>query len=213
MCCKLRNQKSKTKLHNQPSAIRNLKGDIDNIFLKSLCKEPERRYQTVEQFADDIWRFIDGLPILARPATFSYQASKFYRRNRISVLAGILILVSLVAGITIAIWQANTARAQARIASDARTEAELETERARAEEAKAEAEKEKAEKISRFMSKVISYANPAWYAEGAKFAGEAKVIDAMNDLGEKLDDEFPNHLDIQAEASSQIRRSLSSSHQ
>ena len=188
------NAKSKVRGETPPLAIHSsqLKGDIDNIILKSLSKEPQRRYQTVEQFSDDIRRFIDGLPVLARPATFSYQASKFYRRNRISVLAGILIVVSLIAGITIAIWQARAARAQARIASDAQAEAELETERARAEE-------EKAEKISRFMSKIISYANPAWYAEGAKFAGEAKVIDVMNDLGEKIDSEFPNHPDIQAE--------------
>ncbi len=35
------------------------------------------------------------------------------------------------------------------------------------------------------MAKIISYANPIWYAEGAKFNGEAKVIDVMDDLGEK----------------------------
>ncbi|MGC2234653.1 MAG: serine/threonine-protein kinase [Pyrinomonadaceae bacterium] len=175
-----------------PFSSSELKGDIDNIILKSLCKEPERRYQTVEQFSADIWRFIDGMPILARPATFSYQASKFYRRNKISVLAGVLILISLFAGITIAIWQANAARAQAQIASEAQRQSELETERANSE-------KEKAEKISHFMSKIISYANPAWYAEGAKFNGETRVIDVLNEMGEKLDIEFAGQPDIQAE--------------
>ncbi|MEJ7578746.1 MAG: serine/threonine-protein kinase [Pyrinomonadaceae bacterium] len=169
-----------------------LKGDLDNIILKSLRKEPERRYQTVEQFSADIWRFVDGLPVLARPATFSYRARKFYGRNKVSVLAAAFILISLSAGIAAAVSQATAARAQARIASEARREAELETERAQAEE-------EKAEKISRFMAKIISYANPAWYAEGAKFNGETKVIDAMDELGERIDIEFAGQPDTQSE--------------
>ena len=86
-----------------------LKGDIDTIILKSLRKEPERRYETVEQFSADIWRFIDGLPVLARRATISYQASKFYGRNKISVMAGAIVFLSLITGITVAIWQANVA--------------------------------------------------------------------------------------------------------
>ena len=46
-----------------------------------------------------MWRFVDGLPVLARRATFSYRASKFYGRNKVSVLAAALIFVSLCAGI------------------------------------------------------------------------------------------------------------------
>jgi hypothetical protein len=169
-----------------------LKGDLDNIILKSLLKEPERRYQTVEQFSADIWRFVDGLPVSARRATFLYRASKFYRRNRISVLASAFVLISLCAGIIVAVSQANAAQNQARIASDAQRQAEVETERAKAEE-------EKAEKISRFMFKVISYANPAWYAEGAKFGGDARVIDAVEDLSGRIDTEFAGQADIQSE--------------
>ena len=169
-----------------------LKGDLDNIILKSLSKEPERRYQTVEQFSADIWRFVDGLPVAARPATFLYRASKFYGRNKISVLAAVFILLSLLAGITVAVSQANAAKAQARIASEAQHQSEIET-------AKAKSEEEKAKKISRFMAKIISYANPSWYAEGAKFNGEAKVIDVMDDLGEKIDTEFAGQPDIQSE--------------
>ncbi|MDQ3634693.1 MAG: hypothetical protein M3405_09320 [Acidobacteriota bacterium] len=169
-----------------------LKGDLDNIILKSLEKEPERRYQTVEQFSADIRRFIDGLTVSARPTTFSYRAGKFYRRNKIPVIVGVLILLSLITGITAAIWQANEAGEQARIA-------EIESERATAETKKAKTEKEKAEKISQFMAKVISYANPQWYAEGAKFNGDVKVIDVLNDLTNKIDTEFPGQPDIQAE--------------
>ena len=182
-----------------PFSSSRLKGDLDNIILKSLSKEPERRYQTAEQFSADIWRFVDGLPVLARRATFSYRASKFYRRNRVSVLAGAFVLISLCAGIAVAVSQAYAAQNQARIASDARQLAELETERAKSEEEKAQAEKEKAEKISRFMFKVIAYANPAWYAEGAKYGGAARVIDAVEDLSGKIDAEFAGQADVQAE--------------
>ena len=178
---------------------KSLAGDLDNIILKALSKEPERRYQTVERFSDDLWRHIDGLPVLARSATFSYQARKFYGRHKISVLAGAFVFVSLLTGLTVALWQASVARGQARIATDARQHAELETMRAVSEEDKTRAEKEKAEKISRFMLKVLSYANPHWYAEGAKFNGETKVIEVMDELSDKIDVEFANQPDVQSE--------------
>ena len=180
---------------NPKSQIPNPKllcGDLDNIILKSLRKKTEHRYQTVEQFSADLWRFVDGLPVLARPATFSYRASKFYGRNKVSVLAGILILISLFAGIAIALSQAKAAKAQAQIAFDAQRQAEIET-------GKAQTEEEKAKKISKFMSKVISYANPAWYAEGGRFEGEVKLIDVMDDLGGKIDVEFAGQPDVQSE--------------
>jgi serine/threonine protein kinase len=176
-----------------------LKGDLDNIILKALSKETERRYQSVEQFSADLWRFIDGQPVLARPNTFFYRARKFYSRNHIPVLAGFLILCSLFAGIAVAVSQAIAAREQAQIAFDARAAAEAETERAKAEEARAKAEEAKAEKISRFMAKIISYANPSWYAEGGKSQGEAKVIEALIEMSEKIDTEFAGHADVQAE--------------
>jgi len=179
---------------NPDSAIRNpqLKGDIDNIILKSLRKEPERRYKTVEQFSADIWRFIDGLPILARPATISYQASKFFKRNKIAVIAGILIFFSLIAGITVAIRQTGIAREQARVAAESQNLAITETQKAKSEQLKAE-------KITRFMTKIIGYANPVWYAEGAKFGKDARVIDAIIDLSQKIDDEFAAEPDVAAE--------------
>ena len=169
-----------------------LTGDLDNIILKALRKEPDGRYQTVEQFSDDIWRSIDGLTITARPATRSYRLSKFYARNKIAVMAGILIFISLVAGIAASTWQANSARAQALIATDARNAALVETERAKAEQVKSE-------KISKFMAKLISYGNAAWYGEGYKYGGHARVIDALLDMGDQIDKEFANEPDIAAE--------------
>ncbi|MCU0239453.1 MAG: serine/threonine protein kinase, partial [Pyrinomonadaceae bacterium] len=162
-----------------------LKGDLDNIILKSLRKEPERRYKTVEEFSADIWRHLDGLPVTARPATFSYRASKFFQRNKLVVVATSLILLSLIGGTIASLWQARNARA-----------AQLQAEN---NFAIAKTEEEKSKKISRFMFKVFSYANPAWYAEGYKSGGQARVLDALNDLASKIETEFPDELDIQAE--------------
>lgn len=162
-----------------------LKGDIDNILLKALSSDPERRYASPEEFAADVWRFIDGQPVFARKATLAYQLSRLYKRKKIAVVAAVVVTVSVLAGAGAAIWQARSARAQAAIAV-------IESDNAKAEQ-------DKAEKISRFMMKIISYANPNWHAEGYRFGGEARVIDALNDMASKIDAEFADQPAVLAE--------------
>lgn len=87
-----------------------LSGDIDNIALKCLQKEPERRYQSVEEFAGDIERFLDGRPILARPATFRYRASKFLKRNTAAVASAAIVVITLLTALGVSLWQAQLAR-------------------------------------------------------------------------------------------------------
>jgi non-specific serine/threonine protein kinase/serine/threonine-protein kinase len=89
---------------------RRLAGDLDNIVLKALNKEPARRYVSVDQFSEDIRRHLTGLPVIARKDTIGYRTAKFVRRNRTSVAAAILILVALIAGIVGTSWQARAAR-------------------------------------------------------------------------------------------------------
>ena len=84
---------------------RNLKGDIDNILLKALRKEPERRYSSVEKFSDDLRRHLEGLPVTARRDTFSYRAEKFVRRNRFAVASSGLIILIFLAGAGGITWQ------------------------------------------------------------------------------------------------------------
>ena len=107
--------KSGTKETNPKSKIQNpksLKGDLDNIILKALRKEISERYVSVGQFSEDIRRYLEGLPINARPHTFSYRASKFIKRNRAAVVAATLVFLALCVGITVAIWQARRAEQQ-----------------------------------------------------------------------------------------------------
>ncbi|MGE3468180.1 MAG: hypothetical protein AB7J13_14780, partial [Pyrinomonadaceae bacterium] len=89
-----------------------LRGDLDNIILKALKKEPERRYLSPENFADDIRRYQQGLPVTARPDTLVYRAGKFVRRNRFAVAAAALILIAIIAGAITTLWQARVAQAE-----------------------------------------------------------------------------------------------------
>jgi eukaryotic-like serine/threonine-protein kinase len=80
-----------------PSQVNHrMKGDLETILLKALAKDSRLRYATVDEFGADLRRHLDGQPILARPATFSYRAGKFLRRHRVAVpaaaVAGALIL-------------------------------------------------------------------------------------------------------------------------
>ena len=89
--------------------IKQLAGDLDMICLKALRLEPDKRYDTADQFAEDIKRHLAELPILARPVSKSYQAQKFVRRHTVGVLATLLILLSLVGGIIAFAWQYRVA--------------------------------------------------------------------------------------------------------
>ncbi len=83
---------------NAPSSTRlrrELKGDLDNIVLMALRKEPERRYQSVEQLAEDVRRYLQGRPVTARPDTIGYRANKFVRRHRAMVVSGVAVFLML----------------------------------------------------------------------------------------------------------------------
>ncbi len=98
---------------NPQSAIRNpqsLRGDLDNIILKALRKEPERRYQSVQEFAEDIRRHLAGLPVTATADTSFYRFNKFVKRHRTGVLAGSLIVLTLLVATAVTAWQAVVAR-------------------------------------------------------------------------------------------------------
>jgi len=98
-------------LDQEPQRQR-LKGDLDNIVLMAMRKEPQRRYASAQQFAEDIHRHLDGLPVRARQDTFSYRAGKFIRRRKLAVAAAALILLTLLVGIITTAWQARVARAE-----------------------------------------------------------------------------------------------------
>jgi eukaryotic-like serine/threonine-protein kinase len=110
----------------RPSSFgqRRLRGDLDNIALLALRKDPARRYRSVEHLCSDIRKHLAGLPVSARKETFAYRAAKFVRRHRAGVAAALLLLVTLVGGIVATGWQAHRARVQEDIAREAQARAE-----------------------------------------------------------------------------------------
>jgi tetratricopeptide (TPR) repeat protein len=102
-----------------------LRGDLDNIVLTALRKDPARRYGSAQELADDIRRHMQGRPVRARPDTWAYRTGKFVRRHLLAVGAGAAAVLLLVA-------VAATMSVQARRIASERDAAERE--RARAEQ-------------------------------------------------------------------------------
>ncbi|MEM8559814.1 MAG: protein kinase [Bacteroidota bacterium] len=103
---------------------RRLRGDLDTIVLTALRKEPERRYRSAADLADDLRRHADGLPVMARPDTTGYRLRKFAQRNRVGVAAAAALLVALVLGLAGTLWQARIAAAERDTAQTALRDAE-----------------------------------------------------------------------------------------
>ena len=75
-----------------------VKGDLDWIVMKALAKERNRRYETANEFARDVERFLNDEPVAAGPPSAAYKLRKFVQRNRTQVVAGGLVLLALLAG-------------------------------------------------------------------------------------------------------------------
>ena len=89
-----------------PSELgRQLSGDLDAIVIKALREGPQERYSSVERFADDIERHLEGRPVEARRGTWRYRAGKFIRRNRGSVALTSLAVLFLVTFAAAMAWQ------------------------------------------------------------------------------------------------------------
>jgi serine/threonine-protein kinase len=101
-----------------------LAGDLDAILNKALKKLPSERYATVAAFADDVRRHLADEPVVARPDTAGYRVRKFIVRHALQVSAAALVLIAMVAGAGVALWQAHNARIAAARAEDQATRAE-----------------------------------------------------------------------------------------
>ena len=101
---------SRTREGNVDKLRRRLVGDLDNILLKALRKEPERRYASVQDLSADLQRHLTGLPVLAREDTFAYRAGKFIQRNKASVAAAAVVAITLISATVVTTWQATVAK-------------------------------------------------------------------------------------------------------
>jgi non-specific serine/threonine protein kinase/serine/threonine-protein kinase len=93
---------------------RRLSGDLDTITLRALRKEPQRRYASVEKFAEDIQRHLEGLPITALRDSWRYRARKFTVRHKLGVTATALVLMAVLGGVAATVREARIAAANER---------------------------------------------------------------------------------------------------
>jgi eukaryotic-like serine/threonine-protein kinase len=112
--------------------LRRLRGDLDNIVLLALRKEPDRRYRSVEQLSEDVRRHLKNLPVQARGDTLRYRAGKFARRHSVGLVATILVVLALSGGLVATVYQGRVANR----------------------------ERERAERINVFLQDMLSSADP-----------------------------------------------------
>jgi len=90
--------------------------ELDHILLMALRKEPERRYASVLQFAQDVERYMDGRPVLAAPDTFGYRARKFIGLHKIAIGAVGMVILVLAGGLVSTLYQMRRAERERRLA-------------------------------------------------------------------------------------------------
>jgi hypothetical protein len=127
----------------QPAAPR----DLETICLKCLRKEPEKRYASAAELADELARFQRGEPVLARPVGRLERTARWARRNPVLAVALAAVFVSAVvaSGLAAAAWWANRELGHKNVELGAKTSL-LQTQNQQLETKNAEVEREKAEK-------------------------------------------------------------------
>jgi serine/threonine-protein kinase len=150
---------------------RRLAGDLDTIVAMALRREPERRYGTAGQLADDVRRHLAGLPVRARPDTLRYRAGKFVRRHRIPVAAATVAVLGLVGGVVGTALQAARAQAQATLAA---------------------AERDRADEIARFAVGLFAAADPT-VAVGREITARELLDSGAARVGRELADQPGSH--------------------
>jgi serine/threonine protein kinase/tetratricopeptide (TPR) repeat protein len=150
---------------------RELAGDLDNIVLMAMRKEPERRYSSVEQFAADVQRHLDGMPVLARADAWSYRAGKFLARHSLAVGLAVAFLAVLIGFSVTTYLQAQ------RIAQ--------ERDLAEAERARALTSQQRAEAVKDFLIDSFRLADPS-HARGKEITAREILDQGAARIGKEL---------------------------
>ena len=105
-----RANRSNTRLPYDPT--RALRGDLDAIVLRAMAKQPEARYGSAEELAEDVGRFLGGVPIVAREPSLGYVMRKLAARHKVAFVSIAVSFAFIVAALIVAIWQAQVATAE-----------------------------------------------------------------------------------------------------
>jgi len=135
---------------------RMLRGDLDTVVMTALHKDVGRRYQSVEQLASDVERYLTGFPILARKDSFSYRIAKFYDRHRLGVIMSGVAMLCLFVGVAGVVYGYVHARRETRVA---------------------QLEAAKASQINAFLHEMLAAADPE---DGRTDMSVREVLDAAS---------------------------------
>jgi serine/threonine protein kinase len=98
---------------NLRSLKSSLAGDLGCVLVKALAPAREDRYESVQALSADAGNWLAGLPVTAKPPSFSYRAAKFLRRHWLPVVAATVFVLGLLASTLFAVYEAKLARAEA----------------------------------------------------------------------------------------------------
>ena len=99
-------------------------GELDAVVGKALEAEPDRRYHSVRELADDVVRLLEDRPVLARRPSLGYRLLKLARRHRVGVAVGALVVLSLLVAVIGTSWSAAVASRERQRAERQRAQAE-----------------------------------------------------------------------------------------
>ncbi len=136
---------------------RRLTGDLDNIAATALAKEPDERYSSVKELADDVRNHLEGRPVTASGAGWAYRLQKLIARNALASATICALLLGVLGGLAVAVWQA-------RVAAERAEQAEL--------------ERGRAEAMSDFLSQVLTAPSANWSAAD-RIGPDATIVDVL----------------------------------
>jgi tetratricopeptide (TPR) repeat protein len=191
---------------------RTVRGELDWIVMKALEKDRRRRYETANDFAADLMRYLTHQPVEAGPPSAWYRFRKAARRNRVALVTSAVVATALVLGTAVSTWMAVRATRAEQVARQQRDAATAAREaegraRQRAEDAErtARAEADKAKAINEFLTEDL-----LTQAEPGKNAVEDKVplLEVVDRAADTVGDRFRD----QPEAESALRMTLANTY-
>ncbi len=153
-----------------------LNGDIDAIVMMALRKEPDRRYQSVQDFSDDIGHYLANHPVTARKGEARYRAGKFIRRHRSASIAFVIVVLAVIGGVGGVMWQAKQAQHERDIAL---------------------VQEKRATRINEFLQHMIAESDVNWYNHG--LGPNATAIEILNAASLRLENELQDEPAVKAE--------------
>jgi serine/threonine protein kinase/tetratricopeptide (TPR) repeat protein len=157
-----------------------LNGDVDAIVMRALRKEPQHRYNSIEQFAADIRRYLSREPVQARQGNWVYYSQRFIRRHAFGVTAGAAFIVFIIA-FAIAM--------------------SIQTQRVAAERDRVYQESQTAQMVSEFMEKIFDESQPF-----ASLGRNISARDLLDQAGRRIRGDLNQRPEVRAQLLEAIGR-------